>query len=130
MGGLFGTYVLLNHHGFFKRYVIGSPWLSWDKPLSFDYEASYAASHDDLDAVVFLAAGGAEDVMSPAFDPGAAKIFEAADTGALTVRLGELPTSRNYPNLRLKTVIFPEETHFTVPFGLMAHGLRWVFNAG
>jgi ferri-bacillibactin esterase len=130
MGGLFGTYVLLNHPGFFKRYVIGSPWLCWNKPLSFDYEAAYAADHRDLDAVVFLAAGGAEDVLSPALDPGLVKIFEAAETEALTVRMGELLARRNYPSLRLKTLIFPEETHFTVPFGLIAHGLRWVFSAG
>ena len=129
MGGLFGTYVLLNHHGFFNRYVIGSPWLCWDKPLCFDYEAAYAASHDDLDATVFLSAGGAEDVMSPEFDASATTVFDAADTEAHTIRMGEALAGRNYPSLRLKTLIFPEETHFTVPFFVAAHGLRYVFQA-
>ena len=36
MGGLFGIYTLFNHHGFFKRYVLGSPWISWDHPLCFN----------------------------------------------------------------------------------------------
>ena len=127
MGGLFGTYVLFNHPGFFNRYVIGSPWICWDHPLCFDYEAEYARNHDDLDAVVFLSAGGAEHVMSPAFDPNAASIFNRANTEAHTVKMGELLASRQYPGLRLKTMIFPEETHFTVPYALVPHGLRYVF---
>ena len=111
-------------------YVIGSPWICWDNPLVFDYEAEYAAAHDNLDAVVFLAAGGAEHVLSPAFDPSAAEIFKIADTEAHTTRLGALLASRNYPNLRLKTLIFPEETHFTVSYALIPHGLRYVFQDG
>jgi len=130
MGGLFGCYTLFNHPGFFNRYIIGSPWICWSHPLVFDYEAAYAASHDDLDAIVYLAAGGSEDVLSPAFDPNASAIFEKADTEAHTRRLGELLTSRNYPNLRLKTMIWEEETHFTVPYALSAHGLRYVFQQG
>lgn len=129
MGGLFGIYVLLNHPGFFNRYVIGSPWLCWDKPLCFDYEAAYAANHNDLDAIVFLSAGGAEDVMSPAFDADATRVFDAAETEAHTIRMGDALASRNYPNLRLKTLIFPEETHFTVPYAIAAHGLRYVFQS-
>ena len=130
MGGLFGCYTLFNRGGFFNRYVIGSPWICWDHPLVFDYEAAYADANDDLDAIVYLAAGGAEDVLSPAFDPSATAIFEQARTAEHTERLSELLAGRDYPNLKLKTMIWPEETHFTVPYALIAHGLRWVFNAG
>jgi len=130
MGGLFGIYTLFNHHGFFKRYVIGSPWICWDHPLCFDYEANYAAAHNDLDAMVFLSAGGAEHVLSPTFDPAIGAIFAKANTAAHTVRMGELLASRHYPRLKLKTLIFPEETHYTVAFALVAHGLRYVFQAG
>jgi len=129
MGGLFGCYTLLNHHGFFNRYVIGSPWICWDHPLVFDYEEQYAATHDDLDAVVFLSAGGAEDVLSPVQDAAMAAVFKVANTQEHTERLGALLASRNYPNLALKTLIFPEETHFTVPYALVAHGMRYVFQA-
>jgi ferri-bacillibactin esterase len=130
MGGLFGIYTLLNHHGFFRRYVIGSPWICWDFPRCFDYEANYAAVNEDLDAIVFLSAGGAEHELSAAFDPSLSTIYAKADTAAHTVRMGERLASRHYPSLKLKTLIFPEETHFTVPFGLIAHGLRYVFRAG
>jgi hypothetical protein len=130
MGGLFGLYTLFNHHGFFKRYVIGSAGILWDYPLCFDYEANYAGAHDDLDAIVFLSAGGAEDVLSAAFDPSMRELFAKADTAAHTVRMGELLASHHYPRLKLKTLIFPEETHFTVVFAHIAHGLRYVFQAG
>ena len=43
--------------------------------------------------------------------------------------MGEALASRNYPSLRLKTLIFAEETHFTVPYAIAAHGLRYVFQA-
>ena len=129
MGGMFGCYALLKHHGFFDRYVVGSPWICWDPPLVFDYEADYAAENDDLDAVVFLAAGGAEDALSPMLAPTLVETFRAANTAEHTQRLGSLLAGREFPNLRLKTVIFPDETHFTVPFALIPHGLRYVFNA-
>jgi predicted alpha/beta superfamily hydrolase len=130
MGGLFGVYLLLNHHGFFTRYVIGSPWICWDYPRCFDYESDHAAGHGDLAATVFLSAGGAEHVLSRTLDPGLAKVFAKASTAAHTVRMGKLLASRHYPSLKLKTLIFPEETHFTVPFAIIGHGLRYVFQAG
>jgi hypothetical protein len=68
-------------------------------------------------------------VLSPAFDPGLTPIFAKADTEAHTVRMGALLASRKYPRLKLKTLIFPEETHFTVPWALIPHGLRYVFQA-
>jgi hypothetical protein len=129
MGGLFGIYTLFNHHDFFTRYVIGSPWICWDHPRCFDYEANYAATHSDLDAIVFLSAGGAEQVLRPALDPSMITIFAKADTAAHTARMGDLLASRHYPRLKLKTLIFPEETHFTVTYALIAHGLRYVFQA-
>ena len=95
MGGLFGCYTLFNHHGFFNRYIIGSPWICWNNPLVFDYEEQYFGANADLDAVVYIAAGGAEDVLSPAFDPHASEIFKVADTEAHTRRLGETLASRN-----------------------------------
>ncbi len=130
MGGLFGIYTLFNHTGFFKRYVIGSPEMDWDFPRCFDYEANYAAEHKDLDAIVFLSAGGAERVLSTRLDPATATILAKADRAGHTARMGELLASRHYPSLKLKTLIFPEETHFTVGFALIAHGLRYVFQAG
>jgi len=125
--GLFGVYALFNHHGFFRRYVIGSPGLDWDNPLCFDYEAKYAAEHKDLDAIVFLSAGEGESVVRPTLDSAMAAAFTKANFAENTVRMGELLRSRNYPSLKLKTKIFEEETHFTMPSIYMPHGLRYVF---
>jgi predicted alpha/beta superfamily hydrolase len=130
MGGLFGVYTLLNYQGFFRRYVISSPEMDWGFPLCFDYEAKYAAEHKDLDAAVFLSAGGAERELSSTYDPVMAALFAKADRAGHTVRMGELLASRHYPNLKLKTKIFAEETHFTMPSAMIAHGLRYVFQAG
>ena len=69
-------------------------------------------------------------IYGNALDPATATIFAKADRAGHTARMGELLTSRHYPNLKLKTLIFPEETHYTVVFGLVAHGLRYVFQAG
>ena len=65
MGGLFGTWTLLNHPEAFNRYVIGSPWLCWDEKVSTGWEAEYAAAHSDLPATVFLAAGAEEHIRGP-----------------------------------------------------------------
>jgi predicted alpha/beta superfamily hydrolase len=127
MGGLFATYTLFRQPDAFARYVIGSPWLCWNSCVSERYEQDYAATHTDLKATVFLAAGADEAVLRPGFPAPMASMYREADTAARTRRLGEALTSRNYPSLRLTTRIFPEETHFTIPAILLAHGLRNVF---
>lgn len=129
MGGLFATYTLLHQPSAFRRYVIGSPWLCWNWEVSTAYEAQYAEGHDDLDATVFICAGADEDVLPPATPEPMAEQFRTADTAKLTEKLALGLESRGYPNLRLTSRIFPEETHFTIPPILVAHGLRAVFVA-
>lgn len=129
MGGFFATYTLLHRPSSFRRYVIGSPWLTWNRPVSTAYEAQYAEAHDDLDATVFLCAGADEEVLPPLMPPPTVQQFRGADTAELTRQLAAGLESRNYPNLRLTTRIFPEETHFTIPQLLLGHGLRAVFAA-
>ena len=126
-GGLFGTYVLLNQPSAFRRYLIGSPWITYDHPLCFKYEETYAADHDDLKATVFLAAGADEAVLQPGFEPAIFEIFRDARVAEYTREMASKLESRNYPGLNLTTRIFPEETHYTIPPILIAHGLRRVF---
>ena len=45
-GRLFGTYVLLTSPATFRRYGIRSPSLWWDDDIMFEYEATYAKTHD------------------------------------------------------------------------------------
>lgn len=129
LGGLFATYTLFHQPSAFRRYVIGSPWLCWNRDISTGYEAAYAASHSDLDATVFLAAGADEGVLPPAMPPPLVDFLRLADTAQLTRALGDGLERRHYPSLRLTTRIFPNETHFTIPPILIAHGLRAVFAA-
>jgi predicted alpha/beta superfamily hydrolase len=127
MGGLFGTYALLNHPQSFNRYIIGSPWLCWDHPVSFRFEEEYAATHDDLAAKVFLAAGGDEHVLYPNLPEPIRPIFRDANTANLTQEMSDKLNSRNYPGLDLTIRILPNETHFTIIGALIAQGLRVVF---
>ena len=126
-GGLFGTWTLFHRPSAFNRYIIGSPWLCWDEKVSTGWEAEYAASHSDLNATVFLAAGAEEDVLGPYAPAWITSTFARADTAGHTRRLGEALAGRNYPNLRVTTRILPEETHFTLSTVLMTQGLRNVF---
>jgi predicted alpha/beta superfamily hydrolase len=127
--GLFGTYTLLHQPAAFRRYVIGSPTLCWNREVSTTYEAAYAATHDDLAATVFLCAGSDEEVLPPAMPDFVAQDLRGADTARLTAELGDALAGRGFPSLDLTMRIFPEQTHFTMPALLMAHGLRTVFAA-
>lgn len=128
-GGLFGVYALFHQPAAFRRYVIGSPWLCWNRPVSTSYEAEYAESHDDLDAVVFLGAGANEAVPPAGMPAAAAEQLRNADTTELTLELGAALERRGYSGLRLTTRIFPEETHVSVLPLLISQGLRAVFAA-
>ena len=128
MGGFFGTYVLLHKPESFKRYVIGSPWLIWDYPLAFDYEEKYASEHDDLEAIVYMAAGAEEHILGPHVDPIQAGIFRDAKTAELCQRMIDKLESRNYSSLNLTGKILEDETHFTILGALVNRGLRRVFN--
>ncbi len=127
LGGLFGTYVLLNQPESFQRYVIGSPWLAYSLETCLEWEAKYAASHHDLDAKVFYASGAAEDVLSPMMQEPMVATFARGNVVANTERMIHRLRSRNYPSLRLTSRIYPEQTHFTVPPIIYAQGLRDVF---
>lgn len=98
LGGLFGLYVLLYRPDTFSRYLIGSPWLVQDDPEVFKWESAYAASHVDLPAKVFLAAGS----------------LEPAAVVANTRRMSEALQDRRYAALQLTSRIFEGQTHTSV----------------
>jgi predicted alpha/beta superfamily hydrolase len=126
-GGLFGTWMLLHYPEAFNRYVLGSPWLCWDEAVSTGWEAAYAASHADVPATVFLAAGTEEHIHGPYTADWIVPALARADTAAHTLRLGDALAGRGYPGLRLTTRILPDKTHFTIKGALFAQGLRTVF---
>jgi predicted alpha/beta superfamily hydrolase len=115
--GLFGLYTLFHQPTLFRRYIIGSPAMYCWNNVTFDYEARYAATHDDLPVTIFLSAGALEAIFEPAF---AAMLSNVA-------KLTEILTSRKYPGLKLISHIFDNETHYSVIPATMSRGLRAVF---
>jgi len=131
LGGVFATYVLLGATDTFQRYCIVSPALSYGDEVCFKQEASYAASHADLPAKVFIGAGERED------EPGMAKYVAAADGPGSQApkivileharRFARQLAARRYPSLDLRFEVFPKETHGSI-FGVaVSWGLRCLF---
>lgn len=96
-GGLFSLYVLFKQPELFSIYFAGSPSIRYDKGILYTYETEYAATHNDLNATLFMTAGGAEDSVM------------IANVNKMAARL----EARNYPGLKVETHVFPEETHMS-----------------
>ncbi|MDA8016270.1 MAG: alpha/beta hydrolase-fold protein [Thermoanaerobaculia bacterium] len=140
-GGLFATYALLETPGEFQRFVIGSPSLWWGDKQMFQIEERFAKNHDDLEASVFLAAGGRETaehdeailekLPEPLRRP-MLELQEAMDGGPLMLEVVqpfvEQLRGRNYPGLDLTFHVFDHETHGSAPPMIISRGLRVVFD--
>ena len=113
-GGLFGCYTLFTRPDTFTRYILGSPSLYWGEDIIFKIEREYAASHQDLQARVFIGAGALED---GAENPMVKNIR----------RLESQLRARSYPGLTLVTQVFPDETHLSVWHTNLVRGLIAVF---
>ena len=99
--------------------------------LCFDYEENYAQENEDLEAIVYMAAGAEEHILGPyheTINPGSYKIFKDAKTAEYTQGMIDKLESRQYPNLKLTGRLLEEETHFTIMGALIAKGLRQVVN--
>ena len=60
LGGLFPSWVLLNQPETFQRYVIISPSIWWNQEEVWKWESHFAQNHNDINAKVFVTAGGLE----------------------------------------------------------------------
>lgn len=96
-GGLFSLYVLFKRPDLFSLYYAGSPSIRYDNGVLYTYEKEYAATHKDLNATLFMTAGGAED---------------SAMIANVNIMAGQLK-ARNYPGLKVETTVFPDETHMS-----------------
>jgi uncharacterized protein len=94
-GGLFSLYVLFKQPDLFSIYVAGSPSISFGDGILFDYEKEYASSHKDLNAQLFMSAGGDEGIGMISGMKKMAGVLE----------------SRKYPGLKIQTHVFPDESH-------------------
>jgi predicted alpha/beta superfamily hydrolase len=136
LGGLFGTHVLLTEPATFRRYGIGSPSLWWDNDTMFDYEATYAKTHDDLPARAFFSVGAFEDHDGRQREASRLPADERAKAGlryvdmvADTERMVTSLRKRGYPNLDIASVVLPDEFHITVPHLNLSRSLRYLFDA-
>jgi len=94
-GGLFTLYTMFSKPDFFIKYFAGSPSIDFGNGLLFDLENSFASSHKDIRAKLWMTAGGAEDSI----------------TIANVKRMTNTLRSRNYPGFSVESFVFPEETH-------------------
>ncbi len=111
-GGLFSMYVLFKRPELFSLYYAGSPSIKYDKGVLFTYEEEYAAARKDLNATLFMTAGGAEDSAM------------IANVHKMAARL----KARNYPGLRVETQVFPDETHHSCIPAAWMRAFRVLYN--
>jgi len=114
-GGVFVGYALLTQPEAFTSFICGSPAFNVGDFEVFNLEEQYAASHDDLPASVFFAAGETELSDS-------AGLWLTASM----LRLAETLSSREYPSLEVTSRVFPGESHVTTIVPLLSWGLRTV----
>jgi uncharacterized protein len=111
-GGLFSLYVLFKRPELFSLYYAGSPSIRYDKGIVYTYEKEYAATHNDLNATLFMTAGGAEDSVMI----------------ANVNKMAALLASRNFPGLKVETQVFPDETHMSCVPAAWMRAFRVLYN--
>lgn len=123
-GSLLGLHMLLTEPQMFNQYILGSPSLWYDKRVMFDMERSYAASHKDMPAQVFMLIGSFETVKpqsrNPRYNKESDMVKEMKDFEAKL-------KSRHYPNLSVHSEVILDEDHLTVFPALITRGLFWSF---
>ena len=108
-GALLGAHILLSSPDMFSHYVLSSPSLWYDRPVMFSREKSYADTHRDLKASVFLSIGEHE----PAYMVRDLQKFDA-----------ELRSHR-YPNLHTRLQVLKGHDHLTVFPDMITAALKW-----
>jgi predicted alpha/beta superfamily hydrolase len=121
-GGLFGTHVLLTDPTMFRKYILMSPSLWYDRRLMIARERGFAMRNKDLPAEVFFLIGGEETVPDPDTEPfGSSRMAMVEDMDAMVRML----KSRNYPSLRVQSRVFPGEDHGSVYVDALKAGMLW-----
>jgi predicted alpha/beta superfamily hydrolase len=112
IGGLFALYALFTHPESFNRYIVGSPFLSWDNNSIFNYEENSPSVIDDKQLNIFISVGSEESEE---------KYYNPIDK--LVTKIQE----RDYPGVKLETKVFDGSTHLTGPPESLTYGLVSVF---
>ena len=146
LGGLFPSWVLLNQPETFQRYVIISPSIWWNQEEVWKWESHSAQNHNDINAKVFVTAGGLETseelkkTIQQVLNVGGPRaemyknIFKAYDKygwpkmAEITPVFVDKLKLRGYKNLKIHCHNMPDETHTSVGAGALSRGLRYVFD--
>lgn len=94
-GGLFTLYVMFEKPELFTKYFAGSPTIGYGNGYLFKAEEEYSATHDDLNARLFMTMGALEDSLM------ISNMHQMADH----------LRSRKYPGLTVINNVFPDESH-------------------
>jgi predicted alpha/beta superfamily hydrolase len=107
-GGFFSAWAMLEEQSF-GGYVSLSPSYYWGHAMIFDQEAELAASIDDLDARVYIAAGAGERWGLP----------------ALALAMGDVLEGRNYPSMDVHAELIDGRVHSDVYPSAVTAGLAY-----
>lgn len=109
LGGLFGCYVLARKPHLFRRYLLGSPTVSWDRGWAIE-AIRQSGAEPDLDARVFIGVGGAEG------------------DGVVGARaLADRLRTAGPPGISVWFHVFDEERHMSAQPMAVSRGLRVLF---
>ena len=141
LGGLFATHLLLTRPSAFQRYGIGSPSYWYGPKVIFETEESYANTHDDLPAKVYVSIGEYEnpagddrhrEQMTPEAREASLRAEAESpmeDEVAYARDLVDRLRSRGYPNLDIKFEVLPGEYHPTAPPLTTSRAVRHLYDA-
>jgi predicted alpha/beta superfamily hydrolase len=111
-GGHLGAYILFTKPELFRRYLLVSAPFEWfHKGIAFDYEAAYAAQHDDLNAQVFFSVG----------------TEETESTVNANIKMVDILEKREYEGLQLFFHEFEDKKHYAVWPLAINEGLQVLF---
>lgn len=123
-GALLGTQILLTEPQLFAGYVLGSPSLWYDDHVMERQEKTYAETHRDLAASVYMYVGQYEDVKR-----GDSRYAKRHNMVSDARRMERSLRSRRYPSLRLKLDVLDDEDHLSVAPRGFTLGLKYLLEA-
>jgi uncharacterized protein len=120
-GATFGLQTLFTEPETFKRYILGSPGVSYKgHHFGIELAGSFVKAGRPMNTQVFLSVGELEELHT------ASENFDLV-TGY--IRLVKFLQQAAIPGLSLATRIFPDESHATAWTAAFTHGLKAVFGS-
>jgi predicted alpha/beta superfamily hydrolase len=145
LGGLFAARILLSAPAEFRRQVLCSPSLWWNREEVWAWDQRYSELHSDLAATVFVSAGSLETAAASRLQ--LSRMAQAAEGPAraglermiatydlhgwprmseLTREFADRLAARGYAGLNIHCHNMPDETHTSVAPAAITRGLRYV----